>query len=122
MGRINLTDRFIQSRKAAAPGHREDHFDAIVPGLGLRVTDRGNKSFVLLARYPLRPLRRAAYAFRLSSCTCAYASPTSWSRSALTAALNCRLTERFLSPRQSVPYLHGTVSVFASKYKSYPVR
>lgn len=56
MGRINLTDRYIQSRKPAAPGRREDHFDALVPGLGLRVTDRGNKSFVLVARYPLRPL------------------------------------------------------------------
>lgn len=56
MGRVNLTDRYIQSRKAAAPGCREDHFDALVPGLGLRVTDRGNKSFVLVARYPTSPL------------------------------------------------------------------
>jgi hypothetical protein len=56
MVRKNLTDRYIQSRKAAAPGRREDHFNALVPGLGLRVTDRGNKSFVLVARYPTSPL------------------------------------------------------------------
>jgi integrase len=56
MGRINLTDRFIQSRKTATPGRREDYFDALVPGLALRLTDRGNKSFVLVARYPSKPL------------------------------------------------------------------
>lgn len=55
MGRINLTDRFIRSRKAAAPGRRDEYLDAILPGLALRVTDRGNKSFALIARYPLKP-------------------------------------------------------------------
>jgi len=51
--RQNLTDRFIKSRKAAPQGERRDYADAIVPGLALRVTDRGHKSFVLVARYPL---------------------------------------------------------------------
>jgi integrase len=55
MGRINLTDRFIKSRKAAAPGRREEYLDGLLPGLALRVTDRGNKSFVLIARFPLKP-------------------------------------------------------------------
>jgi integrase len=55
MGRINLTDRFIQSRKAASPGRRDEYLDGLLPGLALRVTDRGNKSFVLIARYPLKP-------------------------------------------------------------------
>lgn len=55
MARINLTDRFIASRKAAPPGRRQDHADAIVPGLALRVTDKGHKSFVLVARYPTKP-------------------------------------------------------------------
>jgi integrase len=55
LGRITLTDRFIKSRKPAPKGKRADFFDAIVPGLALRVTDRGAKSFVLVARYPLRP-------------------------------------------------------------------
>jgi integrase len=62
MSRQNLTDRFINSRKAAQPGRRDEYRDAIVPGLSLRVTDRGHKSFVLVARYPSypkNPTRRA---------------------------------------------------------------
>jgi len=53
--RQNLTDRFITSRKRAAAGKRDDYPDAIVPGLALRVTDTGHKSFVLVARYPTHP-------------------------------------------------------------------
>jgi integrase len=55
MARQALTDRFIKSRKAAAPGTRNDYPDSVVPGLALRVTDRGHKSFVLVARYPSNP-------------------------------------------------------------------
>jgi hypothetical protein len=55
-----LTDRYTKSRKPAQrlPGQREardDYLDAIVPGLALRVTEKGHKSFVLLARYPTHP-------------------------------------------------------------------
>jgi integrase len=53
--RINLTDRFIKSRPKAPAGERVDYADAIMPGLVLRVTDRGHKSFALRARYPLQP-------------------------------------------------------------------
>jgi integrase len=53
--RQNLTDRFVNSRKSAAPGKRDLYLDAIVPGLALRVTDRGHKSFVLVTRYPSNP-------------------------------------------------------------------
>ncbi len=55
MGRINLTDRFIRTRKAAAPGCRNEFLDALMPGLALRISDRGSKSFVLIARYPTHP-------------------------------------------------------------------
>jgi integrase len=55
VSRKNLTDAFVKSRKPAPPGQRLDYADAIVPGLALRVTDRGHKSFVLIARYPLQP-------------------------------------------------------------------
>jgi hypothetical protein len=55
MPRINLTDRFIKTRKAAAPGRRDEYLDGLVPGLALRITDKGAKSFVLIARYPLNP-------------------------------------------------------------------
>ncbi len=50
-----LTDRYIKTRPAAPKGERVDHRDVIVPGLVLRVTDRGHKSFTLRARYPLQP-------------------------------------------------------------------
>ena len=36
------------------PG-RADYYDAVLPGLSLRVTDRGHKSFILAARYPMHP-------------------------------------------------------------------
>lgn len=53
--RQNLTDRFVNSRKSAQPGERDLYPDAIVPGLAVRVTDRGHKSFVLVTRYPSNP-------------------------------------------------------------------
>jgi integrase len=56
MSRIALTDRFVKSRRRAAPGERLEFRDAIVPGLALRVTERGHKSFALIARYPLHPV------------------------------------------------------------------
>lgn len=55
MSRENLTDRFVNSRKPAPKGQRDEYGDAIVPGLALRVTDRGHKSFVLITRYPSNP-------------------------------------------------------------------
>src|SRR6266480_1508098 len=53
--RQNLTERFINSRKNAPAGKRNDYHDVIVPGLALRVTERGHKSFVLVTRYPSNP-------------------------------------------------------------------
>jgi hypothetical protein len=47
-----LTDRTIVDLKPAPQGKRYDAFDGIVPGLVVRVTDKGNKSFVLITRYP----------------------------------------------------------------------
>jgi integrase len=49
-----LTDRLINSKslKSAKAGQRLEVWDAIVPGLGVRVTDRGRKTFVLVTRYP----------------------------------------------------------------------
>src|SRR5262249_5976354 len=46
--------------KAAKPGQRHETWDALVSGLGIRVTDTGAKSFVLVTRYPgsKNPARR----------------------------------------------------------------
>jgi integrase len=50
-----ITDKFIRSRPAAPEGKRLEYRDAMVPGLLLRVTDKGHKSFVLVKRYPTNP-------------------------------------------------------------------
>jgi integrase len=47
-----LTDRAIRAVKPAEPGKRSLLWDALVPGLALRMTDRGKRSFVLVTRYP----------------------------------------------------------------------
>jgi integrase len=59
--RIVLTAKFIAGLKPAAPGKRAHHWDALVPGLGVRVTARGSKSFVVYKRWPgsRAPARRA---------------------------------------------------------------
>jgi integrase len=50
-----LTDRTIRGLKTAPAGKRTLAWDAMVPGLAVRVTDRGEKSFVLVTRYPGSP-------------------------------------------------------------------
>jgi integrase len=55
-----LTARFVRGIKAAAVGRRVDYWDDKVPGLGVRVTERGAKAFVLYTRWPGtgKPARR----------------------------------------------------------------
>jgi integrase len=45
-----LTDKRLQKAKPAEPGKRYTLWDAIVPGMGARVTDRGKVSFVVMKR------------------------------------------------------------------------
>jgi integrase len=52
MPRIALTSRFCQSQQRVPAQGRTDFHDAIAPGLALRVTAKGHKSFVLVARFP----------------------------------------------------------------------
>ena len=56
-----LTDRKLQALKPAAPGKRYDVMDTDVRGFGVRVTDKGQRTFMLLTRYPgsTNPTRRA---------------------------------------------------------------
>jgi integrase len=56
-----LTDRFLKSVPAAPKGKHADFADSIVPGLAVRVSGTGQKTFVLLNRFPGRknPTRRA---------------------------------------------------------------
>jgi integrase len=50
--RTVLTTKFIAGLKPAARGTRAHYWDALVPGLGVRVTARGTKSFVFYRRWP----------------------------------------------------------------------
>jgi integrase len=56
-----LTDRFLKSVPAAPKGKHTDFADSIVPGLAVRVSSTGQKTFVLVSRFPGRnsPTRRA---------------------------------------------------------------
>ena len=50
--RITLTPTKIAGLKPAPAGSRYQVMDAQVPGFGVRVTDRGTRSFILRTRYP----------------------------------------------------------------------
>jgi hypothetical protein len=50
--RKNLTPTLISGLKPAAEGKRYQIMDAQVPGFGVRVTDTGNRTFILRTRYP----------------------------------------------------------------------
>jgi integrase len=47
-----LTDKAVNNLQPAPEGKRYIVGDAVVPGLGVRVTDKGHKTYVLGARFP----------------------------------------------------------------------
>src|SRR5687768_11860363 len=68
MARRLLTDRTLKALEPAPKGKRLDIMDAIVPGFGVRVTDKSDdkgkatqSTFILVARFPgsTNPTRRA---------------------------------------------------------------
>jgi integrase len=61
MAKKRLTDRTLRALKPAPPGKRYEIMDTDVSGLGVRVTDKRQRSFVLVTRYPgsRNPTRRA---------------------------------------------------------------
>jgi integrase len=60
MPKRTLNDRIIKSLKPAVSG-RYEIMDTVVPGFGIRVSEKGVKSFMLVARYPgsENPTRRS---------------------------------------------------------------
>ena len=61
MARENLTDKRLKALKPAANGERYEVRDSIVPGLLVRVTETGKRTFMLQGRFPgsTQPTRRA---------------------------------------------------------------
>jgi integrase len=61
MAKVNLTDRKLQSLRPAPKGKRYDLMDSVATGMGIRVNDKGVRTFMLLTRYPgsSNPTRRA---------------------------------------------------------------
>jgi integrase len=63
MPKKTLSDRTLKAlaRKPAAKGKTKDIMDAVVPGFGVRVSETGRRTFVLMTRYPgsPNPTRRA---------------------------------------------------------------
>jgi hypothetical protein len=57
MPRKMLTDRADMALKPAPLGKRCEIIDAGVPGFGVRVTDKGERTFILLARFPGSPTK-----------------------------------------------------------------
>jgi integrase len=54
MSKRRLTDKGIQALKRAAPGTTYNAMDAVVPGFGVRVSETGRKTFILVGRFPAR--------------------------------------------------------------------
>ena len=59
--KCTLTDKFVRSLQPAAPGKRDQYWDTLVPRFGVRVTDKGAKSYIVYTRWPGtgKPARRA---------------------------------------------------------------
>ncbi len=59
--RVKLSDRKLRSLRPASAGGRYELMDTEVSGFGVRVTEKGKVTFILLARYPgsKNPTRRA---------------------------------------------------------------
>jgi len=57
----NLTDRTLKALKPATAGKHYDVMDSVVPGFGVRVSDTGRRTFILVKRFPgsLNPTRLA---------------------------------------------------------------
>jgi integrase len=54
MARRKLSNSYIADLKSAPPGKRRDTYDDQVPGLLVRVSDKGTKSLMLYAKWPGR--------------------------------------------------------------------
>lgn len=47
-----FTDKFVKAIKAAPTGKRVEYYDTMVSCFGVRVTDRGHKTYILHLKWP----------------------------------------------------------------------
>jgi integrase len=75
-----LTDRLLKSLKRAPEGQRYEVIDAVVPGLGVRVSPTGQRTFILIARFggSKNPTRRAIGECGVITLEMARAKARSW--------------------------------------------
>ena len=80
MSKHKLTDRAIKALKPAKPGTLYDVMDAVVPGFGVRVSEAGRRTFILIARFPgsKNPTRRALGVYGVLSLEGARAKARDW--------------------------------------------
>ncbi|TIX00733.1 Arm DNA-binding domain-containing protein [Mesorhizobium sp.] len=52
MAKVSLTDFKVKSLKKAPAGKRYDVMDSEVRGLGIRVNDKGERTFIFYSRFP----------------------------------------------------------------------
>ena len=78
--RVNLTDLKVRAIRAADTGRRQMVWDARVPGLALRVTDKGRKSFVVMRRIKgeAKPVRRTVGTYPEKSLAAARKKALAW--------------------------------------------
>jgi integrase len=55
MSKRTLNDRTLKALKPATAGKTYDTMDSLVPGFGVRVSETGRRTFILVARFPGSP-------------------------------------------------------------------
>jgi integrase len=80
MRKRNITDRTLKALKRAAKGKRYEVMDNKITGFGVRVTEKGQRTFILIARYPgsSNPTRRALGEYPTMSLADARAKALDW--------------------------------------------
>jgi hypothetical protein len=66
-----LTDRALKATKPAAPGTRTMLWDAAVPSFGVRVTDKGKLTFIVMRRLNGKLVRRMLGQYPIMTLTAA---------------------------------------------------
>jgi integrase len=94
MAKIQLSDFKVKNLKAADTGKRYDVMDSEVRGFGIRVNDKGERSFIYYSRFPgsASPQRRALGEYPAMSLADARAKAAAW-RDLIRAGIDPKIKE-----------------------------